>query len=312
MFKGGFVVRHEVWRQEYRNHRYMEYLTREELIERTKDVLANMSTLTEKGQLGLHGLDDVGKYWMIVWTHVLEEFVLRYGPYPNGFTDGSLNDAPTVNPTFPVPPSAKTSIDGIGGIKPNQLYKYGQYEYLIKMIKQGRIRIAPASYYSDPSLNKAIRDDELSINVQKRSDHISIKTIKGEKIPTFGSVTYKLSSNTNYFVHCFAAGYTYREFDDFSANACVVISEPRLLFKKMMNAAKKVLPEYDGFASQVKYIDPLNCEPKSVDIFFAKHFKYSYQNEVRVIWLPKKPIDNLEPFFIEIGSMEKYAKIIRI
>lgn len=290
----------------------MEYLSREELVDRTKDVLANMTTLTEKGQLGLHGLDEVGQYWMIIWTQVLEEFVLRYGPYPNGFTDGALKDAPIVNTTYPEPPSSKIAIDEIGGIKPNQLYKFGQYEHLIEMIKRGRIRIAPASCYSDPSLNKAIRDDELSIQVQKRADRISIKNIEGEKIPAFGSVRYKLTSNTNYFVHCFAAGYTYREFNDFEANACVVISEPRTLFKRMMRAARKALPDFDGFASHVKYIDPMNCEPESVDIFFAKHFKYSYQNEVRVIWLPNNPIDNLDPFFIEIGGMEKYAKLICI
>ena len=306
------MVRHEIWRQEYRKHRYMEYLSCEELVDRTKDILANMTTLTEKGQLGLHGLGTVGQYWMIIWTHLLEEFVLRYGPYPNGFTDGVLKDASIVNTTYPEPPCSKTSIDGIGGVKPNQLYKFGKYEHLIEMIKRGRIRIAPASYYSDPSLNKAIRDDELSIQVQKRADRIRIKNIEGEKIPAFGSVKYKLTSNTNYFVHCFSAGYTYREFDDFEANACVVISEPTTLFKKMMRAARKALPDYDGFASQIKYIDPLNCEPGCVDIFFAKHFKYSYQNEVRVIWLPKIPVEKIEPFFIEIGSMEKYAKLIRI
>lgn len=306
------MERHDLWRLEYRQNRYMEFLSLDELVERTKDILTNMSILTAEGKIGLHGVNDVGKFWMIVWTHVLEEFVLRYGPYPNGFTDGSIIDTPIVKTTYPEPPKSKNAIDAIGGIKPNQLFKFGKHEYLVDMLKNGRIRIAPASFYSDPSLNKAIRDDELSFQVQKRADNFVVKNIVGQKIPAFGTVKFILESNTNYFVHCFAAAYTYREFDDFEADACVVISEPRTLVEKMMKSVKKALPDYDGFASQINYIDPLNCDPESVDIFFAKHFKYSYQNEVRTIWLPKKPIDKLESFFIEIGNMEKYAKLIHI
>lgn len=290
----------------------MEFLSRADLETRAKDILLNMTTLTPAGQIGLHGVNKTGLGWMVKWTHLLEEFVLRYGPYPNGFTDGSMKDAPLVKPTYPETPASRKAIDSIGGIRDGHLYKFGKFEHLDSMFRKGEIQIASASYYSDPSLNKAIQDDELSFIVRRRSDNLIIKNESGESISTFGDVQYELKSPTNYYVHCFASNYTYREYDDFEADTCIVIYEPRKLFQKMMKAVRTLKPNFKGFASQVTYLDPLTCNPDSVNVFFSKHFKYSYQNEVRTIWLPDKTISNLEPFFIRVGSMNQYAQIIRI
>ncbi|WJM81070.1 hypothetical protein [Pectobacterium brasiliense] len=301
----------EYWELEYLNNRYMRHLSEQELQERTIDIMDNITTLTEKGQLGLHCSEESGHYWLILWTHIIKEFNLRYGPYPNGFTNGFIKNADIVKPTYPSPPNSKLAIDSIGGIERNQLYKFGRYEHLSKMFKHGIIRISPASSYNDPSLNKAIRDDELSFDINRVTNNVIVLNSKRKTIPSFGVVKFSLKSNTNYYVHCFSSGYNFREYDDFEADACIVIKEPRQFIKNLFKHAKKHLPDYDYFASHVKYLDPLNCEPNDVDLFYCKHFKYSYQNEFRAIWIPKSPTFKLEPIFIEIGSMEKYAKLIR-
>ncbi|MFH6839473.1 hypothetical protein [Providencia sp. 2024EL-00732] len=306
------MKRHELWRNEYRQHRYMEHLSDDELQTRTKDIISNMSTLTPKGQIGLHDINDTGIFWMIKWTHIVEEFGLRYGPYPNGFTSGFLKDVPIVNPTYPEIPASKKIIDQVDGLKEGYVYKFGKSTHLMPMFKYGRIRISPASFYNDPSLNKAIQDDELSFSVSRKSEQVIIKDNDNNDIPTYGNVIFHLKSNTNYYVHCFANKYTFREFDDFEADSCIIISNPRILFQKMMKACHKKISDYTGFVSPVKYLDPLICDPQDVNILFSKHFRYSYQNEVRAIWVPPSPIQDLEPLYIEIGCMDKYAKIIHL
>jgi hypothetical protein len=47
-----------------------------------------MPVVTEENKIGLPPIDGEGHHWMVTWTHVLEEFVLRYGPYPAGFDEG--------------------------------------------------------------------------------------------------------------------------------------------------------------------------------------------------------------------------------
>ena len=45
----------------------------------------------------------------------------------------------------------------------------------------------------------------------------------------------------------------------------------------------------------------------------SKHFGYSYQKEVRVVFIPRnKPLHQLEPFNISIGSMKDYADFVYI
>jgi hypothetical protein len=304
--------RQDHWRQQYQNDRYMQALSHDEIENRLKDIMSNQAILSEKGQISLHSPTDGGEYWIILFTHVLEELEMRSIPYSNVLRKGFLKDASLVKPTFPDEPKAKKRIDEIGGIKSNQLYKFGKHKWLKDAFRFGRFRIAPASLYKDPSLNKAIHDDELSFKINLRNSDFIIQNEQGEKTPTFGKIVYQLQSKTNYFVHCFAANYTYREFDDFDGDVCIVIKEQRKFIQKMMASVRKIKPDFNGFASGVRYIDPLNCNPDAVDIFFSKHFKYSYQNEYRTVWLPPDPIMELESFAIEIGSMESYAEYIRI
>jgi hypothetical protein len=290
----------------------MEFLSDIELKTRTKEIISNLTLLSAQGQISIHPPRTSEPFWLIKWTHALEEFSLRYGPYPNGFSDGSMKDAPIVRPTYPELPPSKVAIDSVGGLRKGCIYKFGKSEHLKPMFNDGVIRIAPASYYADPSLNKAIQDDELGFIIRCRSDSIILQSGTCSTFPTFGDVKFHLKSGTNYYVHCFAAAYTYREYDDFEADACIVISNPRKLFQKMMKAVRKQKSSFKGFASPVKYLDPLTCRPDSINIFFSKHFKYSNQNEVRTIWLPETPTVKLEPFFIEVGNMIDYADLISV
>lgn len=306
------MKRHEYWRNVYRQNRYMEYLSQEDLESRTRDILTNMTTLTEMGQISLHDLNDVGEYWMIKWTHVLEEFQIRYGSYPNGFTNGFLEKASLVRPSFPSPPKAKDAIEKIGGIPDGALFKFGKAEHLDNMYLKGIIRIAPASYYDDPSLNSAIRDDELSFTVQATPESVQIKNSKGDEIKPIGYVSFITESTTNYYVSCFAQKYTFREYDDFEADTCIVIREPGIFIEKMIQALEAEVSGFTGYAAPVRYIDPLVAKSKDVEVFTSKHFRYAYQNEFRVIWFPNQQVKKLEALFINIGSMEDYSDIIHV
>ena len=306
------MTRNEFWRLSYRKDRYMEFLSQEELEDRACDVIANMTLLSPEGKIGLHNFLEGGEYWMRVWSDVLEEFVLRHGPYPNGFTNGFVKRTALVKPTHPMTPPAKEAIDRIGGIQPGQLYKFGKREHLEPMFNKGRIRISPASFYNDPSLNPAIKDEELTFSIKIRAEEIKAEDMNGNEIPAFGNVEVSFESTTNYYVCCLAANYTLREFDDFDANCCIVISKPREFTKRLLSKVRKTKPTFRGFASHVNYIDPLNHYSGEVDVFLAKHFRYAYQNEYRIIWIPEIPKMDLEPFFVEIGDMRPYAEIVHV
>ncbi len=84
--------RHELWRQQYRlSGRYMQHLKEEELQQRARDVFNNLIQLNHEPKISLP-VPREGEKWMILWTHVLEEFVIRFGPFPSGFENGFMKN----------------------------------------------------------------------------------------------------------------------------------------------------------------------------------------------------------------------------
>lgn len=310
------MKRHEFWRMQYRRRRYLEHLSNEELEQRTKDVFCNLTVLSDKGQISFHPINEEGEYWMIMWTHLLEEFTLRHGPYPAGFSNGFIKDAQIVKPTYPEIPKAVEAIKGRDLRSGTFLVKYGKYQYLRPAFEKGLIRVAPASFYDDPSLNPAIKDNELELSVFAHPSDVEIQIIDENtgaptsRVAPFGNVIYTLKSPTNYYVYCLSSIYAYRTFDDFEADCCLMITQPREFIRRLLRAFDKNLNGWRGFATAVTYVDPMNANPNNLDVFFSKHFRYSYQKEYRAIWLPPNTEDHLDPFMLELGSLKHLSELI--
>ncbi len=67
---------HEIQRAQYREMRYLDHLSEEELRQRFQDVFCNLTRITENCKLGMLPIDEIGKHWMRLWVDVLEEFRL--------------------------------------------------------------------------------------------------------------------------------------------------------------------------------------------------------------------------------------------
>ena len=105
--------------------------------------------------------------------------------------------------------------------------------------------------------------------------------------------------------------YDYRLIDDFEASSIVLVSDPTTFIKLFLNAIKELFGEnYTYMWIPVYYADPFNIEPDRFSVYFSKHFRYAYQNEYRFLMIPKTKKDIcLEPFFVELGSISKIAKL---
>lgn len=302
---------YEIWRAQYSKRPYLKHLTPEELQERCNNLINLLAVLMPDGKIGVKTGKKFDEDIWIKFTHVTTEMERRYGPYPNGFTNGFVKDAKIVSATFPSIPKSKLAIDFVGGAQADNLYKFTKKKYVEEMISRGAFRISPASYYDDPSLNDAIRDNELVFNGSFQPGLKGVVKTFGS-LPSYGRIDYSVKARTNYYVACFASAYTYREFEDFDADACLIVKEPRVFTDRIIQAGLKKLSGYEGFAGNVKYLDPVLCDPEKIDVSFAKHFKYAYQNEYRIIWAPKAITESLEPLFVEIGPLTDICEVIEI
>jgi hypothetical protein len=195
------------------------------------------------------------------------------------------------------------------------LVKYGKYQYLEAMCEAGSIRIAPAALYDDPTLNPAIRDQELELYIQPPPFAMRLEVIDhntGKPRATFNPIGNKItkSASTNYFVYCLSTVLVPRLFVDFDADACVIITNPEDFIRRLVYAFEKQMPGWTAMRMPVNYIDPLHVRLNALDIFRQKHFRYAYQKEFRAIWLPPEPIAKLDPIFVDVGRLSDSCRLI--
>jgi len=297
----------------------MEHLSDDELYQRFRDVFINLFIITEENKISPL-IDANGHYWMVTWTHVLEEFVTRFGPYPAGFKTGLTDGFIIPRPDNPLSIKAVEVFKHVDKsiLKPGSyLVKYGKTKYLRQTYERGIIRIAPAASYDDPSHNPAIRDKELEVYIQPHPSEMKFTAHDGKTGKPKGVFNpignlVRITSKTNYYIYCLSAILAPRLFLDFDADSCLIIIKPKEFVVKLLKAFIDKLSGWSGAGMPVKYFDPLNTNIRSLDIYTQKHFKFSYQKEYRGIWLPPSTVNELDPIIIEMGSLEDQCKFIEL
>ena len=190
----------------------MEHLKEDDLQHRAKDVFNNLILLNEESKISLPKLSSETEKWMILWTHVLEEFVIRFGPYPAGFTTGFMKHVRIPDPRSPLAPKAASAVKTTSFPQGDYLFKYGKSKYLKQVLNENKIRISPASSYVDPSLNFAIRDEELEFSIYPLPSELKIKAYDGKTGEYKGDIhpenfVYRTRSKTNYYVYCLSLSF---------------------------------------------------------------------------------------------------------
>ena len=309
------LQRHELWRLQYRRRPYLTDASNSALSKRLEDIANNLITLTEEGKLGVLPAGNDGEPWMILFTHVLEEYESR-----GGVPESALAFATLPTPTAPDVPTAVVALRQNQAVNSSLvLVKLGKHDHMRELFAKGRIRIASAHSYSDPSLNFATKDNELSVELFRRGSEVQLHLLNEEtgtpkqRIMPIGEVVHSIGLNSDYYVYCMTYALSYRLFDDFSANACVIIRDPMEFRTRLVEQVQRNLPNWVGWDQAVEYVDPYLQTDADIDLCFSKNVRFWYQHEYRFCWLPQGNIyTNLEPLFVEIDSLKDIAEFVTV
>ncbi|MBN1638549.1 MAG: hypothetical protein JW866_06270 [Ignavibacteriales bacterium] len=300
----------------YRKNRYMDHLSKDDLFIRAKDILINCIEINKDGKISADLSDDYGQFFWVRWTHIIEEYKLRYGSFRPMF-DGQNSEGLNIPKNFPLINRANAKINNVKKNSNPTLYKYGDLKYLKQYLKNGNIRISPASSYKDPSLNHAMNDDELNFISQNHPSKLKMEVFdkfgnsKGFAKPIEGKLTF--TSTTDYYVFCVSTVLSPRLFVDFNnANGCLIIKNTTIFLKKLLEDFLDNNKNYFGEIGEVKYVDPIFANYKEYDQFYSKHFRYAYQRELRICFIPDKDIKQLEKKELQLGNLEDCCELIEI
>lgn len=306
------------WYEEYRERRYLQHASDSDIMQRAKDLISNITTLTKDGKLGALQIDsqESAFIWRLM-SHVFEECRLRTGEYHGLFKKYGIRDFNAPKPTTPnAPVSAEIIRINEESTKLRRLFKLGKRKHIHDMLDSGTIRVAPASCYDDPSLGLAISDNELAYDLSANTfdtDIMSLDPYQVRLSDVFGDISVvrsHIASPTNYYVWCTSFRLHLRLFDDFDADSVLVIHDAGEFSRRFIQAIRNPLHGWKFTPCGIHYFDPYHPSKETRNVFACKHFKYLYQNEFRYVFLPPEPATKLKSFFVEIGPLHDIAEAI--
>jgi hypothetical protein len=182
--------------------------------------------------------------------------------------------------------------------QPKILFKFSKAQHMRDLYERGEALVWPASHFASAD-GAARQDNELTMSWYRDGKKIEFST-------------------SDYYCWCCASVYDYRLFMDFQSDACLAIKD---IGSFMERFAKAVAAQVSG-AKNVRlipayYYDPLSVSDDPIEfatvkdeaIQCAKHFRFAYQWEFRVVITRSGPTP-LQPFKIEMGSLQDIAELI--
>lgn len=304
----GEMERHKRVRLDYERDRYMEHLKRDQLISRGNDIFCNHYQVDYLGHITVEHSNPLLYYWFDMFTEFLHECFLR-GESIESIGGGVAKDFP-----FPkksdMPKQIGQCLAGTSLPTDTYLVRYGKKDHIRKAYEEGILRLGPASSYTDPSLNLARRDDELSLDVDIDP---AVIPVMGPNVGNVGErIKLKVNIKTNFYVLCLSTCLRSRLFLDFNADSCLIIRKPQELKDRFIKAIHRALPGFHPESGRIEYYDPLCVAPAELVPIFWKHFRYAYQEEVRFIAVPQKSKEELKPVFIKLGSLKDISEVLEI
>lgn len=295
----------------YASTRYLRHVHSDWLNKRAVDIAGNLWTTDASGLVTQLSAPLRRECFMRLYAELQEEQRLR-----SGGTAINLDDEEAIRARASAAYVAPRLVRTAPTLAPGALVRFGKYAHLESAMTQGTFRIAPASSYADPSLNAAQFDEELQHRAVTPNRQLVFKVFgrrtpdgPEEEIPVTPVELHQYMNVVPFHVLCLSSRFDFRMFHDFVADAALVIHDPNE-FVRRVRAAMVLVMEATLEMGEVQYYDPYQVRRDQLIPGFSKHFRYAYQNEVRIIWRPKSTAAP-EAIFINAGPLNDIAELVR-
>ncbi|WP_126807805.1 hypothetical protein [Aliidiomarina shirensis] len=187
------------------------------------------------------------------------------------------------------------------------LFKFGQREFL----EQLSFKVSLASSFDDKSLHPAQRDNELS---RAYKPHPSLGTSPFNRGSYEKPIMerYRVDASFDYYVFCLSRRADLRMFGDFGADAVLIIKNKQALQQGLKRKLEKELKLSRILSAPVSYYDDIRDAPSGLEPpELAKHFRFFYQQEYRIAFIPQISGARLnEHFFFELPELRESTELV--
>lgn len=209
---------------------------------------------------------------------------------------------PSPSPGIPVKPAIAPEFRGRLSGGGELLVRLSRRDYLLALLKEGRMRFAPAASYDDSSLDAARADDEMAKTYHRPGQVLVMTTEDGQRIEPIGDVAFTRQRrvedvsggliDTPYWMLSFSSELDPRLLDAFDSadpdeDGFLVVWDVAGFFHRALPHILKVAPETRVSTVQNTYFDPYYPPREGLQAIKSKSMAYAYQREVRFVVDPE-------------------------
>jgi len=290
----------EFWEFQYEVYRYLGGVAPLDLAKRYQALIRNMRALiaSERHVIPIQSFLS-SWYWYRKEHHTRLEFAMRgVGPPvepPVGAIERPATNAPA-RPSFP----------NAGDV----IFRYGERQWIEKMVYQGGVRVRPASCFKDLELGEARSDEELAKRSVLPGEYSKIITMDGREHRVVGDVQRTVSA-PDYYVFCCSCEWDPALFAGFqAADACAVVRDTDVFANRLDVAFKAQLDGWHFHHNPVEYFDPHEMPQNQYFVAgMCKDFRFAYQREYRFLWVHLGGEEASGVRDLELGSLQDIAEV---
>lgn len=287
----------EFWELEYLGNRYLENASHEALIDRYLAISKSMGTLYSHDR---HVIP-IGSF-LSTWYWFKKEHQSRLEFHHRGF-EPPARPGTIVPMTFAAP--ARPQHPNSGDV----LFRFSKIDYLVPMLREGRVRMTSASKYLDHELGSARMDNEIRKTRYVPGKQVRLITNSGQSIPIIGDLRRHVDM-INYYIFCTSSDYRPTFFDEFEgSDACVVIYDVDTFAQRMEAAINVACPGWIFHHNPVEYFDPYESTSlnDTIDPIMNKDFRFAYQMEYRFVCFPPQDVPARQHIDLVLGPQHDVA-----
>ena len=268
----------------YRKNRYLRGISKDDLEDRIFDILNNMIRVSDDAMfVPLKGFGECGE-WMDKLIHCQEEFNIKFGNFAENFSKGQRREILPFDEDRRK--RIKIAATPFRQVQEPVFLRYGSMSNMYDLYHQGQLMLQPAKRFLDEDL-AAVQDDECMIDVRGILDSEAVRrlVVNPQAVPdVIPDQHVHLSFETaDYAIYCMGTKPELRMIADWDARAVVIIKQPEEFQRRLIHSIQSRFPDAQISFQDVAYLDPYYPPTKPPDVCAVKHFRYSYQNERRLI-----------------------------
>jgi hypothetical protein len=306
----------KAWRNAYHASRYLDYLPLCDLLKRRNRIFQNIFSFREHRRMSGFRLREEEEAMFQALVEVNAELRMRKERSRQGA--GSIRELRTLGAPPEFLRAAESAIRGIDYPDGWFLIRYAKRSYLEEALGTGKVRISPARKYNDADLPVGVKDNELVKEVQAFPiDVRAIHMLSGKNDTSTVPGSTFVATGSDYLFLSLSRTLLPTLFWEFCAEepACLVIRDGPKFLEALRKASMEILGGWKFSADLVKYADPHPPgEPPGQDgnvaPWIQKHFRYFYQGEFRVAWIPPRPVRELGYVKLPVANLEDHVELL--